>query len=152
MSDKLKFKPDKLFIVHFKLLQGQIENPEDFDIEKVQGYQISNEFHVGFNLDAKQAKADLVLNLLSDSDSKNSSEAKARFHFVYIFKIDNLEELASQDNGGLVVDGALINAIASIVYSTSRGVLLTRLQGTALQNFILPVIDPNKLLHKEEPA
>jgi hypothetical protein len=50
----------------------------------------------------------------------------------------------------LEVNNGLANALASMTYSTSRGVLLTRLQRTALEAFILPVIDPNELLNGKE--
>ncbi|GAO27720.1 hypothetical protein JCM15548_14569 [Geofilum rubicundum JCM 15548] len=42
------------------------------------------------------------------------------------------------------------NALSSVTYSTSRGILLTKMQGTALQNFVLPIINPNKLLHSND--
>ncbi len=72
-----------------------------------------------------------------------------KFHFVYVFHVENLQELAIPDeNKGISLNGGLGNALASITYSTSRGILLTRLKGTGLENFILPVIDPNSLLKK----
>ena len=46
----------------------------------------------------------------------------------------------------ITIDANLGNALASISYATSRGILMTRFQGTALEDFILPVIDPNDLL------
>jgi hypothetical protein len=46
----------------------------------------------------------------------------------------------------LEIHSGLANAIASISYSTARGIILSRFQGTALREFILPVIDPNSLL------
>ncbi|MNY64312.1 hypothetical protein D3C86_2014030 [compost metagenome] len=48
----------------------------------------------------------------------------------------------------ITIHPALGNALASITYSTSRGILMTRFQGTVLSDFILPVIDPNSLLEK----
>ena len=53
-------------------------------------------------------------------------------------------------NDSIELDPGLGNALSSITYSTARGVLLTRLQGTALQNFVLPVINPNKLLQQNK--
>jgi hypothetical protein len=44
--------------------------------------------------------------------------------------------------------GGLGNALASITYSTTRGILMTGFQGTALCNFILPVKDPDELLNQ----
>jgi hypothetical protein len=45
------------------------------------------------------------------------------------------------------LDPDLGNALSAITYSTARGILLTRLQGTAFQDFILPIINPNNLLN-----
>lgn len=71
---------------------------------------------------------------------------------MYLIKVDNLEELAplNKNQAAVELHSTLANAVASISYSTSRGILLTRLQGTALQKFILPVIDPMSLLKAEE--
>jgi hypothetical protein len=40
----------------------------------------------------------------------------------------------------------LANSIAAISYSTSRGVLLMQIKGSALEKLILPIINPNELL------
>jgi hypothetical protein len=67
---------------------------------------------------------------------------------VFIYQTENLKDLAKPDDNNLIkLDPGLANALSSVTYSTSRGILLTRLQGTALQNFVLPIINPNKLLH-----
>ena len=72
------------------------------------------------------------------------------FHLVFVYRVENLEELAKPDKNNLLdLYPALGNALSSITYSTSRGILLSRLQGTALQNFVLPIINPNKLLHNK---
>ncbi|MCC6761703.1 MAG: hypothetical protein IT252_10830 [Chitinophagaceae bacterium] len=146
MSDSNLFQPDKLSIVDFRIQQAQMENPEAFELSQVVGHKVGNELNVGYNLELKLAKADLVVKIQSDSGGHNAEEAMAKFHFVYIFKVENLDELTRVDGEGVEIDGRLANAIASVAYSTSRGVLLTRLQGTALQDFVLPVIDPNELL------
>jgi hypothetical protein len=66
---------------------------------------------------------------------------------IFIYRIENLEELAfPEKNKRLHLNPALTNALSSVTYSTSRGILLTRLQGTALQHFVLPIINPNNLL------
>jgi hypothetical protein len=65
---------------------------------------------------------------------------------IFIYRIENLEELATPEkNKQLHLNPALTSALSSVTYSTSRGILLTRLQGTALQHFVLPIINPNNL-------
>jgi hypothetical protein len=149
MSDKPKFDPEKLAIADFKLIKGQVDAPEEFDTDTVKGYRLNNGFQLGFSLKGKQAKADLTIEVDTDSQGGNTEEAKALFHLIFIFKVDNLEELVAEtDDKQLEVDPMLGSAIAGVSYSTARGILLTRLQGTVFQKFILPVINPSQLLAK----
>ena len=150
MSDKQLFEPEKLSIVDFKFIQNQVSTSEDFITEHVQGYQLENSLELAFNLGEKLVKADFTLEVKTDSKGANLQESAGVFHLLFIYKVDNLEELVEpEQNNMLRFHPSLGNAISSITYSTSRGILMTRLQGTALQNFILPVINPNKLIYNK---
>lgn len=148
MSDNQIFNADKISIVEFKLLKGQVNTPDDFAIENVEGHHLENSLELGFNIQDKLVKADFFTNITTESNGNNDSEATGNFHLMFIFYVENLDELAIPDKNNLLnLNPQLGNAISSVTYSTSRGILITRLQGTALQNFILPVINPNQLLH-----
>jgi len=150
MQDKNVFDPEKISLIDFKMIKGQVDTPENFDINKVVGHQLDNSLQLGFNLDDKLAKADFTISVKTDSKGENESEATGNFHLIFIYRIENLEELAiPEKNKRLNLNPGLANALSSVTYSTSRGILLTRLQGTALQNFVLPIINPNKLLHNK---
>lgn len=142
-------KPEKIEIVDFKIIKGQINSPFDFEIEKVEGHTFNVDFELGFNLDDKLIKASFSINVETKSKQKDIEEATGFFSFDYVFYVDNIEELTKLEKDEVVsLHPALGNALASITYSTSRGILMTRFQGTALRNFILPVINPNDLLEK----
>jgi len=142
-----KFSADKIQIVDFKIIKGQIESPFEFDMSTIKGHTFNVEFHMGFSLQESLVKADFKVFVETNSTVSIPEEAKGSFHFVYIFHVDNLEDLASYNSEDILdVDGSLSNAIAAITHSTSRGILMTRFQGTALEGFIMPVIDPNELL------
>ena len=146
MSDN-KFNQEKLTILEYKILKGQIDAPEDFTIENVEGHDIENSFDLGFDLENKLVRTELDVKITTKSKVSVSTEAKGHFTLVFIFEVDNLNELAVLNTDNLIdLDPNLANALASVTYSTARGILLTRLQGTALQNFILPIVSPNKLL------
>jgi hypothetical protein len=148
MSDHQFFDPERLSIIEFKFIKGQVDTPEDFIINKIDGHQLENTLQLAFNLEEKLVKADFSIQIKTESKGGNKKEAMGSFHLVFIYHVANLEELAKPDKNNLIeLHPALGNALSSITYSTSRGVLLTRLQGTALQNFVLPIINPNKLLH-----
>ncbi len=140
-------QPDKIHILDTQILKCNIKCPFGFDSSIVQKYDFDLDFNLAFNLDDLLVKADFELNILTISEEKVQKEAKGRFHFIYIYKVENLQELAIPDkNKEIELNGNLGNALASITYSTSRGILFARLRGTGLENFILPVIDPNLLL------
>lgn len=142
-------QPDKIEIVDFKIIKGQINSPFDFENGKVDGHTFNLDFELGFNLTDKLVKADFSVNVETKSTGEDIEEAIGAFSFVYVFYVDNIEELTTQEKDQTItIHPALGNALASITYSTSRGILMTRFQGTALSNFILPVINPNVLLER----
>jgi len=49
-------------------------------------------------------------------------------------------------NGNYLLQDVLIHTLLSIAYSTSRGIVLSRTQGTLLNGVILPVIDTRVLM------
>jgi hypothetical protein len=140
-------KPEKIEIVKFKIIKGQINSPFDFEEDKVEGHSYNVNFELGFNIPDKLIKADFSVNVETKSNKESTEEAMGAFSFVYVYRVDNIEELTKSEKDNTVsISPALGNALASITYSTSRGILMTRFQGTALSNFILPVINPNELL------
>jgi len=147
MQDKNNFEPEKIALIDFKMIKGQADTPEIFDINKVVGHKLDNTLQLGFNLEEKLAKATFKVSVITDSKGGNECEASGNFHLIFIYRIENLEELSfPEKNKRLHLNPALTNALSSVTYSTSRGILLTRLQGTALQHFVLPIINPNNLL------
>jgi hypothetical protein len=142
------FIPNKIHLVNIAIVKCHIDNPFDFKNDKAKGYDFSMDFKLGFNLNDKLIKADFQCEIISKSEGENHEEAKGSFNFAYIFHVENLEELAIPDKDyHIELNGGLGNAIASITYSTTRGILFSRLKGTTLENFMLPIIDPNNLLN-----
>lgn len=140
-------QPEKIQIVKTTIVKCYIDSPFGFIAEKAKGYDVHRDFKLGFNLEDKLVKADFKVEIATKSEGENAEESKGSFHFVYIFYVENLEELAIPDkNYQVELKGGVGNALASITYSTTRGILFARLKGTSLENFVLPVIDPNNLL------
>lgn len=146
MLDNNLFSPEKIMLTEFKLLREQLNVPEFFDSASSTGFHIDNSLQLGFSLADKLVKVDFSIEIKTASKGRLTEEAVASFLFVFIYTIDNLEELAKPDKKKIIaIDPELGNALSSITYSTARGILLMRLQGTALQHFVLPVINPNTL-------
>ncbi len=141
--------PEKINIISTQIVKFNIDSPFDFLIQNIEGHNYNLDFELAFNLDDSLVKADLIINVSTISKAEVENESAGEFHIVYVFQVDNLNELViTDDNNEISLNGGLGNALASITYSTSRGILLARLKGTGLGNFVLPVIDPNSLLKK----
>ena len=139
---------EKISITNFNIVKGQVESPFDFNRKIVKGYDFDVNFSLGFDSQNKLVKADFEVSISTESKEKQE-EATGFFHFVCIYQVENLDELIiiKHQEKEIEVNGDLNNALASISYSTARGILMTRFQGTALNNFILPVVSPDRLIN-----
>jgi hypothetical protein len=150
MRDKGVFNPEKIIWVNFKMIKAQVEASENFDFGTVVGHELDNSMRLSFDLNNKLAKVDFFLRVTTRSNGGNEEEANGNFQLTFIYLVENLEELATpQESNRLDLDPRLANALSSVTYSTARGILLTRLQGTALQDFVLPIINPATLLQNK---
>lgn len=141
------FNPEQLLMIDFKLIKEEIYTPQTFFAKSITSYNIENTLALSFNLTEKLIKADF--NIRITTQSENPTQAFAVFHFSYIFKVENLEHLHSVENETITLQKDLANALSSVSYSTSRGILLVKLQSSnAFQDFILPIVNAQKLVSK----
>ncbi len=133
----------------FRLVKGQIDSPFDFRMGDIKSFDFKVDFNSSFNFDESLIKADFVIDVTTISNEA-VTEAFCNYHFVFLFHVENLKEHAQPlDDGTIDWNPFLANAIASITYSTARGILIARFQGTVMRDFILPVVDPNALWKKK---
>ncbi|MBI3137904.1 MAG: hypothetical protein HYZ15_04900 [Sphingobacteriales bacterium] len=146
---KNAFNVEYFNLIDFKLLKGQVESPYEVNREQIASYQFEVGFEMSFNLEEKLVRSDLQLKIeVKNKDENLTEKASGYFELLYLYKVDNLNDLVEKrpEDETLLINAHLANAVASTSYSTARGVLLTRFQGTMLSDFILPVMDPNKLV------
>lgn len=103
MSDNTNiFDPEKISIIEFKMVKSQVDVPEEFDISNVKGHYLDNSLQLGFNLAEKLVKADFTIEIKTESEGKNAKEATGNFHLVFIYRVENLIELAKPDEKNLI--------------------------------------------------
>lgn len=147
--ERKKIEPEKITIREFRLIKGQIDSPFDFRISDIKSFDYDVDLKTSFNLDEGLVKADFIITVSSISQEP-TQEATCTYHFVFLFHVAELKDHAQLTTEGIMDwNPYLANAIASITYSTSRGILMSRFQGTVMKDFILPVVDPNGLFDKK---
>lgn len=140
-----KIQPNKISIREFRLVKGLIDSPFDFKLSEIKSFDFKVDLKTGFNLEEGLIKADFIIDVATISNQP-VMESTCNYHFVFLFHVEDLKEHAVIGaDMGVDWNPYLANAIASITYSTSRGILMSRFQGTIMKDFILPVVDPNSL-------
>lgn len=132
-------------MLSFMLLKGEVENPFAYAPENY-SWRHGTHFELGYLLEQKHVRIDFTVMLEAISDEVTAFKAEAKYLYSVIYKVENLEELVQKKGDKMEAHPALIISLLAITYSTIRGALITRLQGTALSGVILPIIDPVELL------
>jgi hypothetical protein len=147
---KPRVHPEKIHIIDMKIIYAAIDSPFEFLKDKIKDFHSTCSCRLSFNLEDKMVKSDFEVEIESESEKEtNIEEVNAKFKLTFFFFVENLDELSiKKENDTLELKGGLESVIASITYSTSRGILMTRFQGTAFSDFILPVINPDSLLQE----
>ncbi|MBS1632320.1 MAG: hypothetical protein JST10_07075, partial [Bacteroidetes bacterium] len=98
----------------------------------------------------------LLVNISAVDKDNKPLNIQGSYTHEMLFQVDNLEEFIENNNSGNLIDAGLGSTLISIIYSTVRGIICTRTQGTSLGQVVLPVIDPKRLMNvvekKEEKA
>lgn len=110
-------------------------------------FDIKYGFTPGININKKKFRIIFSCDINTFNKSDEPIAIKGRFEIAFLFNVENLESLTTfTENEGLVIDPDFVSSLSNIVYSTSRGIIYTRCQGTILKNLILPIISTTDLL------
>jgi hypothetical protein len=149
MSNVIQIIPEKIHINSIRILGGNISAEPSFDTEMVSSYDV--QYAINDELYLKQKSFKFILSIFINALSVNDAHlgAKGEYNIEYIFTIENLEDYIvpnKEPNSPVVLHTSLLHTLLSIVYSTSRGIVLSRTQGTSIDGVVLPVIDTTSLL------
>jgi hypothetical protein len=145
-------KMDDFDIEHLKIFDiainnAAIENNTALTVLEKDNYRfdIDYNFLPGINLPQKRIRIIFTCDIKTFTNSGEAVDIKGRFEIAYFFEIENLDKLATVGDE-IEMNLDLITSLADIAYSTSRGIIYTRCQGTILQKLILPVMSTKKLV------
>lgn len=144
--EKHPFVADKLHFLSFEIQSAQIKSPHGFNPEDVVKHDFKLSWDMGFDMEEKIIKADLGVTVITNTDGKQKEEASGAFHITAYYHLENLEEMVIMEKEGRKVDSIMASQIAAVTFSTSRGIIYTRFQGTVLRDFILPIVSPLEII------
>jgi hypothetical protein len=145
MKDTVLVKPELMHLLNVDILKARINSDYESLKEENTEFQYRMSLLYGFNNAEKMVRCEVEINVEKKSE-EGRIIAESSFTISFVFQIDNFDELVENKEGGIVFNYAMAASLAGIVFSTTRGILLTRFQGTMFKDFILPVIDPKKMI------
>lgn len=135
--------PEKIHVLGVRILESHFETTEEYLSKPEPPAKTNVQIGHGPGLDMAQhlyfVKLDLILTGLNAEDNPLGLSARYTIHFAY--RVDNLEELVIINKDNTLIDNNLAATIIGMSYSTARGIVLERTQGTFFNGAILPVID-----------
>lgn len=145
MSIEKQFNVDALRIENILIKSAGIENPDDillFNSQTV--FDINITLTPGINVELKKLMLEFNCHVTAETGGAKT-KASCKFEIAYFFQVENLDDLI-QVGKIIEVDDDLAISVANIVYSTSRGIIFTRCQGTIFNKLIIPVASNSELL------
>ena len=133
----------------FKILRYSILEP---GLDTTQGFDIKN-LKFGFNIDfatnLEHNGFQITLTLVYHYNLNGKDIQLLEFIFLTDFIIKDLLSIVVIDKENINIPHELLVNLTSIAYSSARGVIFAKTQGSFLNQFILPVIDPHFILEQK---
>lgn len=146
----------KIEIVQIKTLKGNIDADENNNAEQIEAYTYEFGLATGLNPDENLVGLKLTIDITAVGKNDVSLNIKGSYTHEVLFKITDLDDFVVKKENRAVIDVALGSTLIGMAYSTVRGIIFTRTQGTSLGTVILPVINPVDIMknysEKEETA
>jgi hypothetical protein len=146
MKPDRKVEADKIEILGIRTLKGSIDAQTDAATDKIAGYKHNYEVTAGLNIEEKIVGYLLGVQISAVDKEDIPLNIEGSYTHEIIFRVGNLDELVDITEGDHIIDAGLGSTLISIAYSTIRGIIFSRTQGTSLGLVILPVIDPKILM------
>lgn len=136
-----KIIPENINLFHINILESDITDSKK--LNKID-FHLNVAHSISHNLKDERVKIGLVINIGSKS---SSNEFKALFNIDFHYKVKDLNLFYElKEDSELVFSGIFISTLIGISFSTARGIIYQRLAATNMNNIILPVVSPSKLL------
>lgn len=141
-------KPDLIHIITLNVYKALVNTSKEYldnpvNIENIQ-VKYAQDSAFNFNENGIRIRLEVILDALNKDNEAIGLNAEygVEFHFV----VDNMNEFIVEEGKTKKLKGILGGTLMGISYSTIRGIVFDRTQGTFFRGVILPVIDPNELI------
>jgi hypothetical protein len=145
--------PEQIHLFSIKVFQGSLKSSEAFleAPQRMEGFEFGLARDLAHNPEEGLTRLRLYFSLDARDAEGEALGLKAEYGIEFQFRVDGFSDFITLKNEEVRIDANLGATLIGIAYSTARGIILQRLEGTFFGGVILPVIDPRKLLLQDQP-
>ncbi len=136
---KKKFDTGKLDYLYMRDIVFSYSMPDETSIPEKEGHptRYSMETVKMFNMEQEIIR--LVFTIQLETMLENAKEIKGVYTTEHLFQVKGLSEWVTKAEKQFVVDHELNETLTLQVYSTARGMIHQKFNGTWFSDFVLPV-------------
>jgi hypothetical protein len=144
LSEKsITFTLQGIGIVRFSIVEPGLDIISGFDVLK-----LKHGIKVDFAYNLKENSFQVIMTIVYHYELKENIIQLLELVFMTNFQILELSKHIEIDGNNFKIPNDLLVNFVSIVYSTARGILYAKTQGSFLNQFILPLIDPKVIIEQ----
>lgn len=110
-------------------------------------FDINYAFEPAINIALNKIRIIFVCNIETKTNNNKKIKIGGKFEISYIFEVEKLANFVMEVGEVIEIDNELAISLANIAYTTTRGIIYAKCQGTILQSLILPVTSTDALIN-----
>ncbi|MEO8174288.1 MAG: hypothetical protein ABI581_14435 [Sediminibacterium sp.] len=129
-------------------MKGNIDGSPDVDPKSIRNHKYVFDVGIGINPEEKIVGLQLEIRITATGIGGKDLNVTGAYTHDIVFRVENLDdfvEISADETEPPEIDALMSATLTGIAFSTVRGIIFSRTQGTSLGTVILPVIDPKKL-------
>lgn len=143
VASPITYKLKGFFISRFTIVEPGLDITSNFEIQKLK---------LGLNLDFSNSFEDSTFRIIltiTNQYELNSKDIKLlELMLISDFEIDDIQSVIQINDEKFEVPDDLLTTFVSLTYSSARGIIFAKTQGSYLNQFILPIVDPKLLIEQ----
>jgi hypothetical protein len=136
---KKKFDIGKLGYLYMRDIAFTYSMPDEPGVPEKEGKPTAYSMEIVKMFNMEQEVVRLVFTIQLETMFENAKEIKGIYTTEHLFKVTGLSEWVARAEEKFVVDHDLNEALTIQAYSTARGMIHQKFNGTWFSDFVLPV-------------
>lgn len=150
---KSNINPELIHLIGVRVMKAHMQVTDEFmeNPKEVPSFKLGSKSETGFNVEENYLRFRLFIKLEGQNEVNSTLGIEGEYIIEFQYIVDNMRDFISYEENkeDYTVDSQLGATIAGISYSTARGIVLERTNGTYFNGVILPVLNPRELLEED---